>query len=106
MNDKGQLTTIFIILAVLLIVSLSLSFLFFRGSVGEIEKISTGLESSKEGVKFGETIGTTNQNIIEESSKANNFVKYAIGFFIYTLSVSMILGTIILLIKILRKKKK
>ena len=79
---KGQIATT-IVLVLLLIVAFTLIFLVFRNFTGMamFESQETGLSVSTPmgDINFTEKINTEDKEIIKESSKANNFIKYAIS---------------------------
>jgi preprotein translocase subunit SecG len=79
---KGQIATT-IILVLLLIVAFTLIFLVFRNFIGmatlESQETELSVSTPVGNINFTEKINTEDKEIIKESSKANNFLKYSIS---------------------------
>ncbi len=80
--EKGQIETT-IVLVLLLIVTFTLIFFVFNNFMGmsifETQETGFGVSTPVGGIDFTEKINTDDKEIIKESSKANNFLKYSIS---------------------------
>ena len=101
MGEKSEAILIIVILIVMVTVAFLISFSYLNKSAMTLTgKITTSITASTNSghIEFKENIDTPNEEIIEKSSEANNFLKRCIG-------IALILFVFFLFYRVWRKER-